>query len=97
MQLPAPPKDPAMSWKQLFLLILTIWTAEIFTRLLFDALVTPRMEYMTYYLETDKDGDFRGSNIMPDVGARGWQMVSAVPNPENTEELILVFQRRVLF
>jgi hypothetical protein len=97
MQLPAPLKDPAMSWKQLFLLILTIWTAEIFTRLLFDALVTPRMEYMTYYLEIDKDGDFRGSNIMPDVGARGWQMVSAVPNPENSEELLLVFQRRVLF
>ncbi|MFN5584349.1 MAG: hypothetical protein ACK5DR_03535, partial [Planctomyces sp.] len=97
MQLPPPAKENAMSWKQLFLLILTIWTAEIFTRLLFDALVTPRMEYMTYYLETDKDDDFRGSNIVHDVGARGWQLVSAVPNPKNSDEMILFFQRRVLY
>jgi len=86
-----------MSYKQLFLLILTIWSAEIFTRLLFDALITPKMEYMTYYLETDKEGEFRGSNIRHEVGARGWQLVNAVPNPENREEMILYFQRRVLF
>jgi len=55
------------------------------------------MEYMTYYLETDKDGDFRGSNVVHDVGARGWQLVSAVPNPANSQEMILFFQRRVLF
>ena len=49
-----------MSYKQLFLLILTIWSAELFTRLLFDTLIQPQMEYMTYYLETDKEGTFRG-------------------------------------
>jgi hypothetical protein len=86
-----------MSYKQLFLLILTIWSAEIFTRLLFDGLVTPKMEYMTYYLETDKEGEFRGSNIRHEVGARGWQLVHVVPNPENRDEMILYFQRRVLF
>jgi hypothetical protein len=84
-----------MSYKQLFLLILTIWSAELFTRLLFDALIPPQMEYMTYYLETDKDGVFRGK-YMADLGARGWQLVSTVPNPENREEMILFFQRRVL-
>ena len=52
---------------------------------------------MTYYLETDKEGEFRGSNIRHEVGARGWQLVDAVPNPENPEEMILYFQRRVLF
>lgn len=84
-----------MSYKQLFLLILTIWSAELFTRLLFDALIPAQMEYMTYYLETDKDGVFRGKH-MAELGGRGWQLVSAVPNPEQKEEMILFFQRRVL-
>lgn len=86
-----------MTYKQLFLLILTIWSAEIFTRLLFDAMLPAQMEYMTYYLETDKEGEFLGANIRREVGSRGWQMVNAVPNPDNKEEMILFFQRRVLF
>ena len=53
------------------------------------------MEYMTYYLETDKDGVFRGKH-MEELGDRGWQLVSAVPNPDQKEEMILFLQRRVL-
>ncbi|MFZ9089131.1 MAG: hypothetical protein ACO3FE_03485 [Planctomycetaceae bacterium] len=86
-----------MSYKQLMLLILTIWSAEILTRLMFDALVTPRMEYMTYYLETDKDGSFLGGSIHPEVGRGGWQLVSMTPSPDNPEEMILFFQRKMLF
>jgi hypothetical protein len=86
-----------MSYKQLFLLILTIWSAELFTRFLFDALIPAQMEYMTYYLETDKEGMFRGGNIMEEVGDRGWRLVSAVPNPEQKDEMILFFQRPTLF
>ncbi len=85
-----------MSYKQLFLLILTIWSAELFTHLLFDALIPPQMEYMTYYLETDKDGMFRGGNIIEEVGDRGWSLASAVPNPANKDEMILFFQRQTL-
>ncbi len=85
-----------MNYKQLMLLILTIWSAEILTRLMFDVLVTPRFEYLTYYLEKD-EGSFLGGNIHPEVGARGWQLVTAAPNPENAEEMILFFQRKVLF
>ena len=85
-----------MSYKQLFLLILTIWSAELCTRLLFDALLKPQMEYRTYYLETDKYGRFLGEDINEEVGDRGWQLVSAVPNPHNKEEIILFFQRRIL-
>jgi len=88
-------KETAMSYKQLFLLILTIWSAELFTRLLFDTLIHPQMEYMTYYLETDKEGTFKGGHIAK-LGDRGWQMVSAVPNPQNKDEMILFFQRRTL-
>ena len=84
-----------MSYKQLFLLILTIWSAELFTRLLFDALIPAQMEYMTYYLETDKDGVFRGK-YMSEIGRKGWQLVSAVPNPEDKTEMILFFQRQTL-
>ena len=89
-------KGIAMSYKQLFLLILTIWSAELCTRLLFDALLKPQMEYRTYYLETDKYGRFLGEDINEEVGDRGWQLVSAVPNPHNKEEMILFFQRRIL-
>ena len=85
-----------MSYKQLFLLILTIWSAELFTRLLFDALLPAQMEYRTYYLESDKNGEFLGENIAEQVGDRGWQLVSALPNPQNKEELILFFQRQTL-
>jgi hypothetical protein len=52
---------------------------------------------MTYYLETDKEGLFLGGGIRAEVGQAGWQLVSAVPNPENREELILFFQRRSPF
>ncbi|MEY3172388.1 MAG: hypothetical protein RLZZ436_301 [Planctomycetota bacterium] len=86
-----------MNYKQLFLLILTIWSAELLTRLLFDYLLIPRMQYMTYYLETDKGGEFLGGSIRAEVGQQGWEMVSAVPNPENREEIILFFQRRAPF
>ena len=85
-----------MSYKQLFLLILTIWSAELCTRLLFDALLKPQMEYRTYYLETDKYGRFLGEDINEEVGDRGWHLVSAVSNPHNKEEMILFFQRRIL-
>jgi hypothetical protein len=86
-----------MSYRQLFLLILTIWSAELLTRLLFDFLLTPKMQYMTYYLETGKDDLFMGGSIRAEVGQAGWQLVSAVPNPENREEMILFFQRRSPF
>lgn len=86
-----------MNYKQLFLLILTIWSAELLTRLLFDYLLIPRMQYMTYYLETDKGGEFLGGSIRAEVGQQGWELVSAVPNPENREEIILFFQRRAPF
>ena len=47
----------AMSYKQLFLLILTIWSAELFTRVLFDAMIPPQMEYRTVYMEKDPKKD----------------------------------------
>ena len=86
-----------MSYRQLFLLILTIWTAELFGRLLFDVLLPPQMEYMTYYLPTDKEGTFRGANLPEQLGDRGWQLVSVVPNSENKDEMILFLQRKRLF
>jgi hypothetical protein len=55
------------------------------------------MQYMTYYLETDKDGAFLGGSIRAEVGQQGWELVSAVPNPQNREEMLLFFQRRAPF
>lgn len=86
-----------MSYRQLFLLILTIWSAELFSRLLFEVLLPPQMEFMTYYLATDKDGTFRGRSLPEELGDRGWNLVSAVPNPENKDEMILFLQRKQRF
>jgi hypothetical protein len=84
-----------MTYRQLFLLILTIWSAELFTRLLFDALIPPQMEYRTFYLDQDEEGDFKGSQ-MKELGNRGWQMVSAVPNPDDSDQMIVFFQRQTI-
>jgi hypothetical protein len=86
-----------MNYKQLFLLILTIWTAELVTRFLFDMLLTPSVEYRTVYLKAEKeDGMFHGKKLT-DTGRDGWQLISAVPNPEDKDVMILFFQRRRLW
>lgn len=84
-----------MSYRQLFLLILTIWSAELFTRLLFDALLPMKMEYRTLYLTKNSSGVFKGSDLK-DLGNQGWQMVTALPNPDNNDEMMIIFQRRAV-
>lgn len=88
-------KDSAMSYKQLFLLILTIWSAEICTRVLFDMLIPPTMEYRVYYLDKDAKGMFKGANI-DGIGSRGWEMVNVVPNPDDADQVMVFLQRRTL-
>lgn len=82
-----------MSYRQLFLLILTIWSAEILTRLLFDGLIPKQMEYRTFYLEKDEEGMFKGS-YLSSLGNKGWELVSAVPSPDNKDQMVLFFQRQ---
>ena len=82
-----------MSYRQLFLLILTIWSAEICTRVLFDAVIHPTMEYRTFYLDKSPEGDFKGAGLEK-IGNQGWQLVNAVPNPDNSNQMILFFQRQ---
>ena len=83
-----------MSYKQLFLLILTIWSAEIVTRLIFDMMLPPQMEYRTVYLEKDSRRKvFLGSSLS-DFGKRGWKIADSVPDPDNREKLIVFMQRQ---
>lgn len=84
-----------MSYKQLFLLILTIWSAELFTRLLFDMMIPPQMEYRTFYIDKDDEGEFKGA-YLEKLGSRGWKMVSVVPNPDNNQQMIAFFQRQTI-
>jgi hypothetical protein len=85
-----------MSYKQLFLLILTIWSAELFTRLLFDAMIPPQMEYRTVYMEKDaKKGLFLGSSL-GDFGRRGWKIVSVIPDHDNHQQIIVFMQRQTI-
>jgi hypothetical protein len=90
------PERPTMSYKQLFLLILTIWSAELFTRLLFDAMIPPQMEYRTVYMEKDaKKGLFLGSSL-GDFGRRGWKIVSVIPDHDNSQQIIVFMQRQTV-
>ena len=85
-----------MSYKQLFLLILTIWSAELFTRFLFDTMIPPQMEYRTVYMEKDPNkGLFLGSSLA-DFGRRGWKVESVIPNPDNKGQLIVFMQRQTI-
>jgi len=85
-----------MSYKQLFLLILTIWSAELFTRFLFDTLIPPQMEYRTVYMEKDAKKDvFLGSSL-GDLGRRGWKIVSVLPDPDDREQMVVFMQRQTM-
>ena len=85
-----------MSHKQLFLLILTIWSAELFTRFLFDMVIPPQMEYRTVYMEKDSQkGMFLGSSLQ-DFGKRGWQLESVIADPDNSQQLIVFMQRQTV-
>lgn len=86
----------AMSYKQLFLLILTIWSAELFTRFLFDSMIPPQMEYRTVYLEKDaKSNLFLGSSL-GDFGRRGWKIVSVQPDPDDRQQMVVFLQRQTM-
>lgn len=83
-----------MSYKQLFLLILTIWSAELFTRFLFESVIPPQMEYRTIYLEKDANKDaFLGSSLS-DFGRRGWKIVGVQPDPDNRQQMVVFMQRQ---
>ncbi|APZ93661.1 hypothetical protein Fuma_03279 [Fuerstiella marisgermanici] len=85
-----------MSYKQLFLLILTIWSAELFTRLLFDAMIPPQMEYRTVYLEKDAKKDLFLGSTLGDFGRRGWKIVGVNPDPDNGQQMIVFMQRQTI-
>ncbi|MEQ9408160.1 MAG: hypothetical protein RIK87_10565 [Fuerstiella sp.] len=86
----------AMSYKQLFLLILTIWSAELFTRVLFDAMIPPQMEYRTIYLEKDPKKDLFLGSSLADFGRRGWKIVAVEPNPDNRGQMIVFMERQTI-
>jgi len=90
------PDQKAMSYKQLFLLILTIWSAELFTRLLFDAMIPPQMEYRTVYLEKDAKKDLFLGSTLGDFGRRGWKIVGVNPDPYNGQQMIVFMQRQTI-
>ncbi|WP_077025091.1 hypothetical protein [Fuerstiella marisgermanici] len=90
------PDQKAMSYKQLFLLILTIWSAELFTRLLFDAMIPPQMEYRTVYLEKDAKKDLFLGSTLGDFGRRGWKIVGVNPDPDNGQQMIVFMQRQTI-
>ncbi len=89
-------RSPAMSYKQLFLLILTIWSDEIVTRLVFDMMIPPQMEYRTVYLEKDAKRQVFLGSALGDLGKRGWKVLTAVPDPDNKKQMVVFMQRQTI-
>lgn len=85
-----------MSYKQLFLLILTIWSAEMVTRLVFDMMLPPQMEYRTVYLEQDPKRQVFLGSALGDLGKRGWKIADAVQDPDNSRQLVVFMQRQTI-
>ena len=85
-----------MSYKQLFLLILTIWSAELFTRLLFDMMIPPQMEYRTVYMEKDPKRNLFLGSALKDIGSRGWRIIDVTPDPGNSDQMIVFMQRQTI-
>ncbi|MEO2031173.1 MAG: hypothetical protein ABGZ35_03710 [Planctomycetaceae bacterium] len=85
-----------MTYKQLFLLILTIWSAEFVTRLVFDMMLPPQMEYRTVYLEKDASRNVFLGSALGDFGKRGWKIANAVQDPDNKQKLVIFMQRQTI-
>ncbi|MCH2212067.1 MAG: hypothetical protein MK110_12255 [Fuerstiella sp.] len=85
-----------MTYKQLFLLILTIWSAELVTRLVFDMMLPPQMEYRTVYLQKDPDRNVFLGRGLADLGKRGWKIADAVPDPDDRQQLVVFMQRQTI-
>ena len=85
-----------MSYKQLFLLILTIWSAELVTRLVFDMMLPPQMEYRTVYLKKDSNQQLFLGSAIGDLGRRGWKIAYAVQDPDSKERLVVFMQRQTI-
>ncbi|MCH2201250.1 MAG: hypothetical protein MK102_04720 [Fuerstiella sp.] len=85
-----------MSYKQLFLLILTIWSAELVTRLVFDMMLPPQMEYRTVYLKKDADRQLFLGSTLGAFGKRGWKIADAVPDPDDRQKLVVFMQRQTI-
>ena len=84
-----------MTYKQLFLLIITIWSAEICTRFVFDNVVPKKLEYRTAYMVTDEeDGLFRGRDL-GEIGDDGWELINVVPG-RSRDEVICFFKRQTI-
>ena len=85
-----------MSYKQLFLLILTIWSAELVTRLVFDMMLPPQMEYRTVYLEKDDKRQVFLGSALGDLGKRGWKIADVVQDPDNRQKMVVFMQRQTI-
>ena len=84
-----------MSYKQLFLLILTIWCAEVTTRFMFDSVVPKKMEYRTYYMEAHEDGQFYGKDL-EEFGDAGWELVNVIPGPTRGNAICFFKKQTIL-
>ena len=87
-----------MTYKQLFLLIITIWSAHICTRFVFDNVIPKKLEYRTVYMltEEDQNGEYRfHGKDLDDFGSKGWEMVNVVPG-RSKDEVICFFKRQTV-
>lgn len=88
--------DAPMKYRQLLLLILAIWAGQIAVPYAFENVLPRKIDYRTYPLDRDKDGEFRGKELENKLGDKGWIMIQAVPDPKNKDKLVCFFYRQTI-
>ena len=82
-----------MKWRQLILLILTIWTAEFVVHYALENIVPRKIEYRTVYLPTQRDDLFHGRDLT-EFGEQGWELINVIPN--GNDEVVCFFKRQTV-
>ena len=85
-----------MSYFQCFLLIATIWAAELVSDAIFDLGIpaSTRFQYRTYYLDAGTDGRFYGADLQAE-GKQGWEVIEIVPGDDG--RMVCFMKKRKLF
>jgi hypothetical protein len=85
-----------MKYRQLLLLILAVWAGQIAVPYAYQNILPRKIDYRTYPLLREADGEFRAKELENKLGDKGWVLTQAIPDPKNNDKLICFFHRQTI-
>lgn len=85
-----------MKYRQLLILIMGIWAGQIAIPYMFTNVIPKKIDYRTYYVEKAPGEPFKLANFENELGERGWELVEAIPDPDNRNQLICICKRQTI-